>query len=642
MVKDISIIIVNYNVRYFLKRCIESIYNSKIGGIEIEVFVVDNASIDGSNEMIRSDFKNVRLIANQKNAGFAVANNQAIKLTNSKHVLILNPDTILEEDTLQICFDYMERNRDVGAIGVKMIDGTGKFLPESKRDLPTVWNSFAKLSGLAALFPFSKMFNGYALGHLDQNKNHSIQVLCGAFMFVRKSVIEEVGVFDERFFMYGEDIDWSRRIGEGGFDIHYLADTTIIHYKGESTKKASLSYVKTFYNAMGLYVEKHYTGRSGRWFASLLKLGISVRAAISGMKRMVSQLIWPIIDGVLIGSALKWFSFLWASYYFKNPFYYTESSLFWNIVLYASVWAFVLWFIGYYQKSSWRKRVVGVVSGLICILIFYALLPDHFRPSRLIILAGTLISFIITAITAFILRYNNGSEKTKNILIVADVEVAKEIKMSLNKAEVKSNILGVVNPETEASKDLSYLNDISQLRPLSKVLKADEVIFSTENMKMKEIMKQMMILDTKLSFKIAGDDSLSIIGSNSKNTSGELYNVNIKYNLADGYYRHVKRVFDFSMSIVLLILSPILMIFNKFRLVRLIKHIFQTMLGLKTFIGYTGSIDQYQNLPELSPCVIMLPLGNQDDGQARNMYYARSYSVWTDLEVLAKNLNKLT
>lgn len=642
MVKDISIIIVNYNVRHFLKRCIESIYNSKIDNLDIDIYVVDNASIDGSNDMVRSDFKEVKLIANKNNVGFAVANNQAMKIAESKHVLILNPDTVLQEDTLQICYNYMEQHPAVGAIGVKMIDGAGNFLPESKRNLPTVWNSFAKLSGLAALFPSSQLFNGYALGHLDRDKNHSIQVLCGAFMYVSKKVIDEVGMFDERFFMYGEDIDWSRRIIEGGYEIHYLADTTIIHYKGESTKKASLSYVKTFYSAMGLYVEKHYTGGRGKWFARLLKFGISVRAVISGAKRLFTQLIWPIIDGLLIGFLLKGFSFLWASYYFNDPSYYVNSSLNWNIILYASIWAFVLWFIGYYQKSSWRKRLIGIISGLVIILIFYALLPDDYRSSRVIILAGTLIGFIMTSVTSYLFGNNKEEERRKNILIVSDLDVAKDIKISLDKAKVKSNVLGIVNPEKGASKDFNYLNDISQLNALSKVLKADEIIFSTENMEMKEIMKQMMVLDTRLSFKIAGDNSLSIIGSNSKNTTGELYNVNINYHLADGYYRHIKRIFDFSMSLLLLIFSPVLVVFNRFQVVQLLKNLIQSILGIKTLIGYAGSIQEYQNLPELSPGVIKLPFANKEKLQENNMYYARDYSIWTDIELLAKNLNKLT
>ena len=505
-----------------------------------------------------------------------------------------------------------------------------------------MWNSFAKLSGLAAVFSNSKLFNGYALGHLDENKNHSIQVLCGAFMYVRKSAIDKVGMFDEQFFMYGEDIDWSRRIVEGGFEIHYVADTAIIHYKGESTKKASLSYVKTFYNAMGLYVEKHYTGSRGQWFARLLKLAIFVRAGISGMKRLILQLVGPILDGTLIWAGLKGFSTLWANHYFNDPSYYSDSSMDWNIILYSAFWAFILWFIGYYQKISWRKRLVGVFTGLICILIFYALLPDSYRSSRIIILAGALISWIVSSLTSFVLKRNGGMEKVKNILIVADYEVANDIKKSLQKANVKSNVLGIVNPEVGAKKDLNYLNDISQLNPLSKILKADEIIFSSENMEMKDIMKQMMSLHTKLSFKIAGDDSLSILGSNSKNTSGELYNVNIKYNLAEGYYKHVKRVFDFTTSLILILCSPILLFFNKFRLFGLLKNLIQGLLGIKTVVGYSGSLRDFQNLPELNPGIITLPIEDGEETPLRNMYYARDYGVWTDLEVLVKLLNKLT
>ena len=607
-----------------------------------DIYVVDNASIDGSNEMIRSNFKEVKLIANTENVGFSVANNQAIRQAQSKYVLILNPDTVVQEDTLQKCFDYMEAHESVGALGVKMIDGAGNFLPESKRDLPTIWNSIAKLSGLAALFPRSKVFNGYALGHLSEDENHSIKVLCGAFMFVRMSTIDEVGMFDEQFFMYGEDIDWSRRIVEGGFEIHYLAETAIIHYKGESTKKASLSYVKTFYNAMGIYVEKHYTGSRGKWFAQMLKMGIAVRAMMSGLKRLFVQMIRPLIDGVVIGLSLKGFSYIWATYYFNDPRYYEDSSLNWNIGFYAFIWAFAFWFIGYYKKSSWRKRWVGVLLGLVGILIFYALLPDHYRPSRLIILAGTIISFLISTLTSLIFRKSTAKERLKNILIVAEWEVAENIKESIQKAKIKSNVLGVVHPDEHAGSNLKYLNNISQLAPLSKILKADEIIFSSENMAMKDIMKQMMSLDTQLSFKIAGDDSLSIIGSNSKNTTGELYNVNIRYNLADGYYLHVKRIFDFSIGMFILLTSPIWLLVNRFEILGLYKHIFQVLFGIKTWVGYAGSIASFQNLPELSPSVISIPSSSKEDDSVENMYYARDYSVWTDLEILLKNLNKLS
>jgi len=636
---DISIIIVNYNVRHFIRRTIESIYASKADGFSYDIHVIDNASIDGSVDMISSEFPDVQLIANKDNVGFSTANNQAIKIADGRYKLILNPDTVIQEDTLAICLEYMDQHPQVGALGVKMIDGAGKFLPESKRDLPTIWNSITKLAGLSSIFSKSRIFNSYALGHLDENERHDIKVLCGAFMFVRQESIDKVGMFDERFFMYGEDIDWSRRIIEGDYQIHYIPDTTIIHYKGESTKKASLNYVKTFYGAMGLYVEKHYTGSTGKWLSRLLKAGISVRAAISGLKRLVTTLVWPLIDAGLIAGGLYAFSQLWASYYFKDPSYYDHSPVQWNIAIYAIIWAFVMWFIGYYQKSSWQKRTFGILSGTAAILIMYALLPDQFRTSRVMILAGTLVGFIITSVTSLFSSRKEGSRK-KNILIVSDTDTAKDIQKSLAQAEVDSNVLGVVNPDPNAQSSLDYLNNITHLPDLAKVLKADEIIFSSEAMTMKAIMKQMMKLDTSLSYKIAGDDSLSILGSDSKNTTGELYNVNIKYNLEDGYYRHIKRIFDFSTGIMLLLLSPILLVFNGFKIAGLFRNIFGSIVGFKTIVGYRGGHDDYQNLPQISDGI--LSVGTSRDDHTANTYYARDYTVWKDLEILISNLSHLS
>lgn len=637
---DISIIIVNYNVRHFIKRTIESIYASQTSGVSYDITVVDNASIDGSIAMIRETFPDVHLIANQDNVGFSTANNQAIRIAKGRYILILNPDTIIEEDTLNICLRHMDANRSAGAMGVKMIDGAGNFLPESKRDLPTIWNSFTKLAGLAQLFPKSKLFNGYALGYLDEDAQHKIKVLCGAFMFVRRSVIDQVGMFDERFFMYGEDIDWSRRIIEGGHEIHYVPDTTIIHYKGESTKKASLNYVKTFYGAMGLYVEKHYTGSSGKWFSYFLKAGIVIRALMSSVKRLILFLIWPVLDLIFISLLVFAFSRIWATYYFANPGYYVESRIQWNIFSYAFAWVFSLWFVGYYQKSDWKKRAFGIFSGLGLILAMYALLPDQLRSSRVIILIGAGISMVSTSIVAWVMGRGGNVCKPKSILIVADKEHATEIKAALSGIKEVSAILGVVSPTPLRTSDLDYLNDISELAALSKVLKADEIIFSSESMSMKSIMKMMMTLDTKLSFKIAGDDSLSILGSSSKNTTGELYNVDIKYNLEQGYYRHTKRMFDIIVAILMLIFLPIVVVLNGFALGSILYHIGALIIGSKTAIGYRGDSAAYQNLPQIESGIIPI-LEGRDDRNA-NMHYAREYSVWKDIDILKNNLKHLS
>ncbi|MCG8698987.1 MAG: glycosyltransferase family 2 protein, partial [Bacteroidales bacterium] len=203
---DLSIIIVNYNVKHFLEQCLHSV-NKAIKGIKAEVFVVDNNSVDGSNQMVTEKFPGFKLIANKDNRGFSTANNQAISIAKGRYILLLNPDTIVTEDTFTKCIQFMDATPDAGALGVKMIDGKGNFLPESKRSLPTPGVAFYKIFGLSALFPKSKIFGKYHLGYLDKNQTHKVDVLAGAYMFMRKEALEKTGFLDETFFMYGEDID---------------------------------------------------------------------------------------------------------------------------------------------------------------------------------------------------------------------------------------------------------------------------------------------------------------------------------------------------------------------------------------------------------------------------------------------------
>ena len=192
----LSVIIVNYNVEHFLEQCLLSVQKAS-KGIEVEVFVVDNNSIDGSINMIKEKFPEVIMIVNNENVGFSKANNQAIRLAIGELVLLLNPDTIVEEDTFKKCIQFMENNENAGGLGVKMIDGKGKFLPESKRGLPTPSVAFYKIFGLSALFPRSKKMGQYHLGYLSKDENHEIQILSGAFMLIKKKVLDKIGLLDE-------------------------------------------------------------------------------------------------------------------------------------------------------------------------------------------------------------------------------------------------------------------------------------------------------------------------------------------------------------------------------------------------------------------------------------------------------------
>lgn len=244
---------------------------------QAEVLVVDNHSSDGSIDYLQSRFPFVRFIANTENTGFAKANNQALQQCRGEYILFLNPDTILPEDAFSQCFSFMEAHPDAGALGVRMIDGSGQYLPESKRGFPAPWVSFCKMSGLTKLFPHSKLLARYYLGHLSPAATHPVDVLSGAFMWVRKAVLDKTGGFDERFFMYAEDIDLSYRIQQSGYRNYYLSTPTIIHFKGESTRR-DVRYVRLFYTAMIQFVQKHFTGPGAWWYIKLLQGIIRVKS----------------------------------------------------------------------------------------------------------------------------------------------------------------------------------------------------------------------------------------------------------------------------------------------------------------------------------------------------------------------------
>jgi GT2 family glycosyltransferase len=267
---QLSVIIVNYNVKYFTEQCLYSVVKA-CKNIEAEIFVVDNHSTDGSYDYLSNKFANVHFIWNRKNTGFAKANNVALQKASGEYVLFLNPDTIVPEGCFEKCVAFYRQQKNIGAMGIRMIDGKGEFLRESKRGIPSIATSFFKLSGLAALFPRSRTFARYYIGNMPDNVNLPVPVLSGAFMMAERKIINSVQGFDETFFMYGEDIDLSYRIQKAGYNNYYFSESTIIHFKGESTKKGTL-YVRLFYNAMNVFVEKHYAGIKKATYQLLINL----------------------------------------------------------------------------------------------------------------------------------------------------------------------------------------------------------------------------------------------------------------------------------------------------------------------------------------------------------------------------------
>ena len=253
----LSIIIVNYNVRFFLEHCLLSVIKA-CKNLTAEIIVVDNNSTDGSKEYLTPKFPSVKFIWNTINVGFGKANNSAVFIAQGEYILFLNPDTILPEKCFEKCISFFENNKDCGALGVRMIDGSGAFLKESKRSLPKASAGLFQMIGLTNVFPNSSLFSKYYAGHLPEKENKKVEVLSGAFMMLSKNAVEISAGFDEAFFMYGEDIDLSYRIIEAGLQNYYLGEVTIIHFKGESTQKKDDAYINYFYGAMKLFVDKHY------------------------------------------------------------------------------------------------------------------------------------------------------------------------------------------------------------------------------------------------------------------------------------------------------------------------------------------------------------------------------------------------
>jgi len=275
---DLSVIIISHNTRELTANAVESVLRSNTR-YRFEVIVVDNASTDGSAEAIAARFPEVRLVRNAKNVGFARANNQAIRLARGRYILLLNSDTVVRPDTFETMLDFMEAHPRVGAAGCKVLLPDGSLDKACRRGFPTPAASFYYVFGLARLFPKSARFNAYHLGHLDPDTDHPVDCLVGAFMLVRRETIGQVGLLDERFFMYGEDVDWCFRIRQAGWDIHYWPRTSIVHYKRASWGRRPARVIREFHRSMWLFHRKHFAARYPFYVNALVGLGIGVRLA---------------------------------------------------------------------------------------------------------------------------------------------------------------------------------------------------------------------------------------------------------------------------------------------------------------------------------------------------------------------------
>lgn len=513
----LSIIIVNYNVEHFLEQCIKSVLKA-IPNIAAEIFVVDNNSSDGSVEMVKQKFPQINLIANNDNPGFSKANNQAIKISQGEYVLLLNPDTVVEEDTFEKCIAFMDEHPQAGGLGVKMIDGNGVFLPESKRGLPTPAVSFYKIFGLSRIFPKSKKFARYHLGCLKENEINEIDVLSGAFMWMRKATLDKVGLLDEAFFMYGEDIDLSYRIQQGGYKNYYFPKAKIIHYKGESTKKGNINYVFVFYNAMIIFSKKHFA-KNAKVFSFFINIAIYLRATMAILFRFINYIKLILIDTALILLGLGFFNLIKPYLGFPNQL---SLHLGYQLLNISSVIVAIIVGIaiskGYKKPISIQKTLIGLSIGSILFFLVNLSFPTSNSFSIKYISAIVATVFVVIPSSRIILHYFNKlqlkKENNKTILIAGDVDFKQKLNKLIKQSHPSPQIINVKEDNSTNENDLSSnIGKLNQLADLVEIYNVNEVVFSTSKISYHDIIEQMATTKNKMvDFKISLNDNIIIGG----------------------------------------------------------------------------------------------------------------------------------
>ena len=646
----LSVVIVNYNVKHFIEQCLFSVLKAS-ENIACEIFVVDNNSVDGSVTIIKDKFPQVNLIVNKVNTGFSVANNQAIRLAKGEYVLLLNPDTVVQEDTFTKVITFMDTHADAGGLGVKMLDGQGNFAPESKRGLPTPFVAFYKMVGLSRFFPKSAKFGKYHLSYLQQDQINEVDVLSGAFMLMRKSVLDKIGLLDETFFMYGEDIDLSYRIQKSGYKNYYFPETQIIHYKGESTKRSSLNYVIIFYKAMAIFSRKHFSGSNAFWFNALIHFAIFLKAGIAILNRFFKAFTVPILDFLVITFGLFIIKDIYQQRTGFSEDIYSQKLISVAFPLYAIVWIVMVYFNGGYDKPIKLLKISrGILFGTVFILMGYSLLPEYLRFSRALILLGTswaLVSFIVTRFLFHLLNiksYSLFSAKTKRIAIIGEEQEFNRVSALLKETQANPSFVGFVSAENNGVHNPNYIGKIIQIDEVIKVHQINEIIFCAKDISTQFIINNMLTLvSSGVDFKIAPPESLSIIGSNNIDTAGDLYMIDVN-SISKSSNKRNKRLLDIGVSILVLIFSPILFFMQEKRQNYFLNFL-NVLFGFYSWVGYGKLTDK--SLPQikrsiLSPSMLIsADIVDSDKVKLANLRYAKDYKVEKDILLIWKCRKKL-
>lgn len=643
---QLSVIIVNYNVRHFLEQCLYSVQKA-VSNIAAQVIVIDNNSSDNSVGYLKPFFPSICFFSNDQNLGFARACNQGLAMAKGKYILFLNPDTIVPEDCFEKCISFLESNADAGAVGIKMLDGRGNFLKESKRSFPAPLTSLYKLFGLSKLFPGSKVFSKYHLGYLDKNKNHEVDVLAGAFLMVKKEVIEKTGSFDETYFMYGEDIDLSYRIQQAGYKNYYFSESSIIHFKGESTRKGTLNYVRMFYNAMSIFVRKHYGNTRAGVFNFFVQLAIWLRAAMSATANFIRRIGLPLIDAGLILFSFWIMKSIWNEFVKTDTQY--ENQLLWIAFPgFTVMYLITAYYAGLYDR--WFKRSKLIRSALVATVVLlacYSLLPEQYRFSRAIILFGAMLAFLLIGLLRWLLIETGvlaGDEEKNehaNTLVVGSSEEYEEVIQLMNDAGLEERVIGRIAVDENDANAIGHWSKREMLRSVP----FREIIFCEGTFSFKNVIEALTHAGKGIKIKIHAAGSRSIVGSDSKDESGEALSKENGFKLSYAYNKRLKRLVDIAVSILALLSFPIHLFAVK-KPMNFFVNCFVVLFAKKTWVGYAVA---EKDLPKIRRSVLgsngipivaeqKLPL---ESLQMLDYWYARDYEASYDLAIILKMYKSL-
>ena len=586
---DVSIIIVNYNVRAFLQQALHSVKRS-IGTLSAEIIVVDNHSVDGSCAMVRREFPDVHLIANSENVGFAKANNQGIQCAKGRYLLILNPDTIVAEDTLSTLVAFLDTHPTAGAVGCQILNPDGSFAPESRRAFPTPATAFFRMIGLSRLFPRSRLIGRYNLGYLPRDRVAEIDALSGSCMMVRKAAIsyseaaygalnpteqrgaaeifpgdvinpDGAGIFDEGFFMYGEDLDWCYRIQQVGWKIFYTPDTSIIHYKGESTRKNQLRYVRLFYGAMIRFAEKHLSHRYPPIFLWLLRVAVVGRGCLSALVQAGRHRATR--DGILmfvVMAALGLLRSLQMGVEFPGMFYWLIAPAF------ALITVSMIGILGGYQSTGRRLgSVVAGVSFAVLLLSAASFFVKTIAFSRAVVLASLPAS--ILALAALRMKQVPVGTTSRRTLFVGDAREVQRLQEAQRTLEVPPYaVVGYVPTNAHPSDPIGIpiLTPLESLRELVQAHEIQVVVFASASLSNKAIFTLTRRLGgLSVETRILAHNHAHVIGKASVDLLQGAALLETQEALGYMRSRMAHRLFDVAMAILGALVHPLVLIASR-------------------------------------------------------------------------------